>query len=209
MLQTLPVAKERLDLYNERCDASSGEYRCILFLFGACDRRGYFQIFPPSTFSEVLSTDTGKEGKKKGVLLISGRFGTLASRRLVANDKGERKIFRASNRFECCDLDKRSKNFLSFLRLGNPLPGPISIRARANSILISISRPALSSASLQEVNRHWPTRRVLVLSFSLPFTIQRFSGKIGLEKSKRKGRKEETDGKRARVDVKILQRSWK
>lgn len=108
MLQTLAAARkrgrkrasERVDLYDERRGVAQvlSEYRCILFLLcsDARDRRGYFQIFPQSTFSEALSTDTGERGVR--VLLISGRFEKLF--RADARKDMERGIFRESNRFE-------------------------------------------------------------------------------------------------------------
>lgn len=176
--------------------------------------RYFLQVLSRKCFRRI------RDGKRVRVLLISGRFGTLASRRPVANDKGERRIFRASSRFECRDLDKGrgcQGTFRRSFALGNALPRPISIQARANSILISISlgRRVLSALfSPERVNRHRSPRRVLALSFSFPFStlpftthrLQRFSVEIGREKGKRKGRKEETGG---RVDAKILLRSWK
>lgn len=172
--------------------------------------RYFLQVLSRKCFRRI------RDGERVRVLLISGRFGTLASRRPVASDKGERRIFRASSRFECRDLDKGrgcQRTFRRFFALGNALPGPISIRARANSILISISRPAFSKRfSGESIDTG---RRVLALSSSFPRLClllhrqQRFSVEIGREKGKRKGRKEETVGEGSRVDAKILQRSWK
>lgn len=176
--------------------------------------RYFLQVLSRKCFRRrIRAGGRGGNEARVRVLLISGRFGTLASRRPVASDKGERRIFCASSRFECRDSGRGGCQ-RTFRRVVAPrfhrasthdldpdtgkFDSNLDLSAAGASLSVS---PESQSTPGPVVFSHSPLR------FAFPLATSTTTVETGREKGC--GRKEETGGERGRVDAKILQRSWK